>query len=38
MADDGAPENEGRPLALLIGAGALIAWFAMLWLMFADVM
>jgi hypothetical protein len=38
MADDGAPENEGRTLAWLLGAGALVAWFAMLWLMFGDVM
>ena len=33
-----APEGEGRALAWLIGAGALAAWFVMLWLMFGDVL
>jgi hypothetical protein len=38
MVDDSAPEKEGRTLAWLLGAGALLAWFTMLWLMFGDVL
>ncbi len=37
MADE-APGGDGRTLAWLIGAGALAAWFVLLWLMFADVL
>ena len=37
MADE-APRGDGRTLAWLIGAAALAAWFALLWLMFGDVL
>ena len=38
MPEDEAPQGDGRKLAWLIGAAALAAWFAVLWLMFGDVL
>jgi hypothetical protein len=33
-----APRGDGRTIAALIGAGALLAWFILLWQIFGDVL
>lgn len=38
MADDDAAPEERPKLAWMIGAAALLAWFAMLWFMFGEVL
>ena len=38
MPDGEEPQGNGRAVAVLIGIGALAAWFLLLWLMFADVL
>ena len=37
MADEDEPSSERRLGTWAIGGAALIAWFAMLWFMFGDV-
>jgi hypothetical protein len=38
MSDRGSPQRDRRILVWLAGTIALAAWFAMLWLMFGDVL
>lgn len=38
MADDDPPRARSASWILLLAAGALLAWLAMLWFMFGDVL
>lgn len=38
MSDDEGPKERSKPFVALMGIGALLAWFALLWFMFGDVL
>jgi len=36
--DDGGPKERSKAFVALMGISALLAWFALLWFMFGDVL